>query len=295
MIPAVAGCLHPSYLTTRRSRVNIMIRASRLALELPQILELMKVGHCLGVPLLSFLGWNLRGAHVYGHIAAQPEICVAGHMDCAYRKVGVRRCELGISGFERCAAAKLAKIGFRRIKNELETRASPVLLVLTLCERRNSEKTRTKKRKKPRNFSVHGVPALEMRHACTVSKDRAGSAPAAASAYFSDSSYVRTILQLVKKQMGLTPRGLPILYSRNRTPARPRSPSSFDLSNALSNNPAWRKLLRGSPCLLSIANSQVSVASPQIRPRNSSGDELAPGARSRRKRRKGLARGSASI
>jgi hypothetical protein len=56
MIAAVAGCLHPSYVATRLSRVNIMIRASRLALELPQILEPMKVGHCLGVPLLSFLG-----------------------------------------------------------------------------------------------------------------------------------------------------------------------------------------------------------------------------------------------
>jgi hypothetical protein len=56
VIPAVTGCLHPSYLTTLLSRVNIMIRASRLDLELPQRLELMKVGHCLGVPLLSFLG-----------------------------------------------------------------------------------------------------------------------------------------------------------------------------------------------------------------------------------------------
>jgi hypothetical protein len=56
MKPAVAGCLHPSYLTTLLSRVNIMIRASRLDLQLPQILELMKVGHCLGVPDLSFLG-----------------------------------------------------------------------------------------------------------------------------------------------------------------------------------------------------------------------------------------------
>jgi hypothetical protein len=105
-----------------------------------------------------------------------------------------------------------------------------------------------------------------MRYTCAVSKDRAGSAPAAASAYFTDSSYVRTILQLVNKQMGLTPRGLPIPY--NRTPARPRSPTSFDLSNALCNNPAWRKLLRGSPCLLSTANSQESVASQGIDSRN---------------------------
>ena len=109
---------------------------------------------------------------------------------------------------------------------------------------------------------------FEMRYTCAVSKDRAGSAPAAASAYFTDSSYVRTILQLVNKQMGLTPRGLPIPYNRNRTPARPRSPSSFDLSNALCNNPAWRELLRGSPCLLSTANSQESVASQGIDPRN---------------------------
>ena len=64
MIPAVVGCFQLSYLTTLRPRVNIMIRARRLALELPQILELMKVGHCLGVPPLSFLGWNVRGAHV---------------------------------------------------------------------------------------------------------------------------------------------------------------------------------------------------------------------------------------
>jgi hypothetical protein len=69
------------------------------------------------------------------------------------------------------------------------------------------------------------VPALEMRHTCAVGKDRAGSAPAAASAYFTDSSYVRTILQLVNKQMGLTPRGLPIPYNRNRNLARPRCPA----------------------------------------------------------------------
>src|ERR1700680_3257979 len=105
---------------------------------------------------------------------------------------------------------------------------------------------------------------FEMRYTCAVSKDRAGSAPAAASAYFTDSSYVRTILQLVNKQMGLTPGGLPIPYHRNRTSARPRSPSSFDLSNALCNNPACRKLLRRSPGLLSTANSPESVASPQI-------------------------------
>ena len=169
--------------------------------------------------------------------------------------------KLRVSRFKRCDATKFAKIGFRRVKNILETPAGPVLLVLALRERRNSEKTRTKKRKKPRNFPVHDVPALEVRHTCAVSKDRAGSAPAAASAYFTDPSYVRTTLQLVNKQMGLTPRGLPIPYNRNRTPARPRSPSSFDFSNALCHNPAWRKLLRGSPCLLSTANSQESVAS----------------------------------
>jgi hypothetical protein len=112
-----------------------------------------------------------------------------------------------------------------------------------------------------------GLPS-EMRHTYAVSKDRAGSAPVATSAYFTDSSYVRTILQLVNKQMGLTLRGLPIPYNRNRTPARTRSPSSFDLSNALCNNPAWRKLLRGSPCLLSTANSQESVASQGIDSRN---------------------------
>src|ERR1700720_861199 len=82
-------------------------------------------------------------------------------MDCAYGQVRVRRCELGISGLERCGAAKLAKTGFRAVKNILESPAGAVLLVLTLRERRNSEKTRTKKRKKPRNFSVHAVPALQ--------------------------------------------------------------------------------------------------------------------------------------
>src|SRR5580704_2579861 len=98
-------------------------------------------------------------------------------MDCAYRKIRVRRCELGISWFERSAGAKLAKIGFRCIKNILEIPAGPVLLVLTLCERRNSKKTRTKKRKKPRKFSVHDMSLpFEMRHTCAVTKDRAGSA-----------------------------------------------------------------------------------------------------------------------
>src|SRR5580704_16959923 len=80
-------------------------------------------------------------------------------MDCAYRQVRIRRCELAVSRFERCAAAKLAKISFRRIKNILKTPAGTVLLVLTLRERRNSEKARTKKREKPGNFSVHDVPA----------------------------------------------------------------------------------------------------------------------------------------
>ncbi len=57
-----------------------------------------------------------------------------------------------------------------------------------------------------------------MIHTCAVSKDRAGSAQAAASAYLTDSSLVRTILQLVNKQMRLTPRGLPIPYNRNGLP-----------------------------------------------------------------------------
>src|ERR1700722_854992 len=127
-------------------------------------------------------------------------------MDCAYGQVRVRRCELGISGLERCGAAKLAKTGFRAVKNILETPAGAVLLVLTLRERRNSEKTRTKKRKKPRNFSVHDVPTLQDEtHLCCQQGQRAGGAQAAASAYFNDFSYVRTILQLVNKQMGLTP------------------------------------------------------------------------------------------
>src|SRR5580704_16490957 len=223
----------------------------------------MKVGHSFGVPVLRFLGWNLRGAHVHRHFAAQPNIYVAGNMDCTYRKVRVRRREQGISGLEPCAAAKFAKIGFRSIKNILEIPARPILLVLTLREGRNCEKTRAKKRKEPRKFSAHDVSATETRHTCTVGKDRAGSAPAAASAYFTDSSYVRTVLQLVNKQMGWTPRGLPIPYNRNRTPARPRSPPSFDFSNALCNNPAWRKVLRGYPRLLSTANSQELVASPR--------------------------------
>jgi hypothetical protein len=53
---------------------------------------------------------------------------------------------------------------------------------------------------------------------------------------------------------------------------RPRFPSSFDLSNALCNNPAWQKLLRGSPCLLWTANPQASDASPQTSPKNTPGE-----------------------
>lgn len=93
---------------------------------------------------------------------------------------------------------------------------------------------------------------FDTRYTCAVSKDRPGSAPAAASAYFTDSSYVRTILRLVNKQMGLTPRGLPIPCNRNRSPARPRFPILVDLSNALCHNPGCRKLLRAFLCLLSI-------------------------------------------
>jgi hypothetical protein len=51
-----------------------IISARRLTLELPQILELMKVGHGLGVPLFRFLRWNVRGADVHTHLAAQPDI-----------------------------------------------------------------------------------------------------------------------------------------------------------------------------------------------------------------------------
>src|SRR5580704_9716929 len=84
---AVAHCLHLRWLTTLRPRVHIMIRAGRLAFELPQILQLLKVGHCFGIPLLSFLSWELGGADVHRHLAAQPEIRAAGYMDCANRKV----------------------------------------------------------------------------------------------------------------------------------------------------------------------------------------------------------------
>jgi hypothetical protein len=80
-------------------------------------------------------------------------------MDCAYRQVGVWRRGLGIARLERWAAAKLAKVGFRRVQNVLEAPARPVLLVFTLCESWNRKKTRTKKKKKPRNLSVHDVPA----------------------------------------------------------------------------------------------------------------------------------------
>lgn len=97
----------------------------------------------------------------------------------------------------------------------MEAPASPVLLVLTLRGRRNSKKTRTKKRKrkrkKPRDFSVHDVPAPEIRHTCAVSKDRAGSAPAAASAYFTDFSYAQTILQLQLNRWDCRRAGCPSL------------------------------------------------------------------------------------
>ena len=81
VIRAVVGCFEVGWVTALRTRVYIMIDARRLVLELPQILQLMKVGHCFGVPLLRFLGWKLRGAHVYGHSTSQPEIRVAGNMD----------------------------------------------------------------------------------------------------------------------------------------------------------------------------------------------------------------------
>ena len=83
----VADCFHLRWLTTLRARVHEMIGTGRLALELPQILQLLKVGHCFGVPLLSFLSWELGGADVHRHLAAQPEIRAAGYMDCANRKV----------------------------------------------------------------------------------------------------------------------------------------------------------------------------------------------------------------
>ena len=87
------------------------------------------------------------------------------------------------------------------------------------------------------------LPILGIRHTCAVSKDRAGSAPAAASAYFTDFSWVRTILQLVTKQMGLTPRWLPIPYNRNRTPARPRSPTLLRLIQRTLQQPRAAKIV----------------------------------------------------
>ena len=50
---------------------------------------------------------------------------------------------------------------------------------------------------------------------------------------------------VANRQMGLPPCRLPIPYNRNRAPARTRSHPSFDLLNALRNNPALRELLRG--------------------------------------------------
>ena len=49
----------------------------------------------------------------------------------------------------------------------------------------------------------------ELRHTYAVGEDRAGGAQAAASAYFTDFSYVRTNLLLVNKQMAWRPGGLP--------------------------------------------------------------------------------------
>ena len=156
---AVADCFNLRWLTALWAGVHVMIRARRLAFELPQILQLLKVGHCFGVPLFSFLSWKLRGADVHGHLAAQPEIRAARNMDSAYRKVGAWWCELVVARLERSGAAKLAKIGLARVQNILETPARAVLLVFTLRGCRNSEKSRTEKRKKPQRFSVHDVPA----------------------------------------------------------------------------------------------------------------------------------------
>lgn len=184
MIPAVVGCFQMRWVTTLRPSVHIMIRVGRLAFELPQILQFMEVGHGLGVPFLGFLGWDLGGAHIYGHLAGQPEIRVAGHVDCADREVRVWRRDSTVAWLKRRDAAKFAKISFRCVENILEIPAGTVLLVLTLRERRNSEKTGKKERKEARDFYVHDVPALAMRQTCAASKDRAGSAQAAASAYF---------------------------------------------------------------------------------------------------------------
>jgi hypothetical protein len=53
-------------------------------------------------------------------------------------------------------------------------------------------------------------PPPELRHTYAVGKDRAGSAQAAASAYFTDYSYIRTNLLLVNRQMVLRAPGLPM-------------------------------------------------------------------------------------
>src|SRR5580704_11580173 len=137
----VADGFHLRWLATLRARVHVMIRARRLALELPQILKLLKVGHSFGVPLLSFLSWELGGAYIHRHLAAQPEIRPAGNMDSAYGKVGARWRDLAIARLEGSDAAKLPKIGLACVQNILETPARAVLLVFTLSGCRNSEKS----------------------------------------------------------------------------------------------------------------------------------------------------------
>ena len=84
----------------------------------------------------------------------------------------------------------------------------------------------------------------KMRHTCAVSRDRAGSAQAAASAYFTDSSYVRTNLQLVNKEMGIdAPRVACPLQQELGSRARMRPPTLFNLSKCSVQQPSIGKIV----------------------------------------------------
>ena len=108
--------------------------------------------------------------------------------------------ELGISSLERSDAAKVAKIGFRCVKNRF--RDSSMRGPAGFCTARTPEPQKhshkKRKRKEKKNHKIFPfimfLPPKKTR--LRLSKDRAGSAQAAASAYFTDFSYVRTNLQL---------------------------------------------------------------------------------------------------
>src|SRR5580658_10786840 len=103
-------CLSWRHFATRRPGIDVVIHADVLYFELPPVLELAKVGHRFGVPLVDVGNRNIGRAYIYAH-GARPDGCMAGHIGRAHGDIWVRYLDLWVARLERPARTKLAEIG----------------------------------------------------------------------------------------------------------------------------------------------------------------------------------------